>query len=85
MSVEIPVLGLLAERDMHGYDLYREIELAGLKRWMPASKVAVYKALERLEGRGCLESRYDRAGNMPERVVYNITERGRERLRDLLF
>ncbi len=85
MSIEIPVLGLLAERDMHGYDLHREIELAGLRRWMTASKVAVYKALERLERNGCLESRTDRAGNMPERVVYSVTDRGRERLRDLVY
>ncbi len=84
-TVEIPILGLLAERDMHGYDLHREMQLSGLHRWMPASKVSVYKALERLHKNGCLDARADRAGNMPERVVYNLTERGLQRLRDLLY
>ncbi len=84
-GIEIPVLGLLAERDMHGYDLDREMELSGLRRWMPVSKVAVYKALARLEKSGCLDSRADRAGNMPERVVYSLTEQGRQRLRDLIY
>ncbi len=84
-SAEIPTLGLLAERDMHGYELHREIELSGLCRWMPISKVAVYKALERLERNGFLEARADRAGNMPERRVYSLTSKGQERLRDLLY
>ena len=85
IGAEIPILGLLAERDMHGYDLHREMELSGLRRWMPMSKVAVYKALERLARNGCLDARADRAGNMPERVVYSLTEQGRLRLRDLTY
>ncbi len=85
VNAEIPALGLLSERDMHGYELHREIELLGLCRWMPVSKVSVYKALERLERSGCLEVRADRAGNMPERRIYSITPQGHERLRDLLY
>ncbi len=81
---EIPVMGLLAERAMHGYDLDREMELSGLRGWMPVSKVAIYKALGRLAENGCLDMRTDRNGNLPERTVYSLTRQGRQRLRDLV-
>jgi DNA-binding PadR family transcriptional regulator len=76
------VLGLLAERERHGYDLLREMEDRGFLRWCPASKVAVYKVLARLEERGYLTSWMEREGNMPEKRVYALTAEGEERLRD---
>ncbi|MEJ5186704.1 MAG: PadR family transcriptional regulator [Candidatus Geothermincolales bacterium] len=83
--VELMVLGVLAEGELHGYQLYRCLVDRGYLRWAKASKVAVYKSLAKLEGEGYLESRLDREGNAPEKRVYRLTSRGRERLRDLVF
>jgi len=78
-------LGLLAEGERHGYDLGREMDERGMLRWTRASKVAVYKALARLQGEGCLTSWTEREGNMPEKRVYAITAVGEERLKDNVY
>lgn len=83
--IEMMILGLLSERERHGYDLLREMELRGFLRWSPASKVAVYKALSRLEEKGFLTSWVDREGNMPEKRVYALTAEGEEGLRDAVY
>jgi DNA-binding PadR family transcriptional regulator len=79
------VLGLLAEGERHGYDLIREMDERGMLRWTRASTVAVYKALSRLEGEGCLTSWTQKEGNLPEKRVYAITAAGEEKLRDLVY
>jgi DNA-binding PadR family transcriptional regulator len=83
--VETMVLGLLAEGERHGYDLIREMDDRGMLRWSRASKVAVYKALARLEEEGCLTSWTEKDGNLPEKRVYAITAAGDEKLREMVY
>jgi len=79
------VLGLLAEGERHGYVLLRDMEERGMRRWTRVSKVAVYKALARLEAEGCLTSWTEKEGNLPEKRVYAMTSTGRDRLKDLVY
>lgn len=83
--VETMVLGLLAAGERHGYDLIRLMEERGFLRWTGVSKVAVYKALARLEKEGSLASWPEKEGKMPERRVFGITAEGMERLRDAVY
>ncbi|GEM_PF-1165327 len=83
--VETMILGLLAGGERHGYDLLRIMEERGFLRWSGVSKVAVYKALARLEKEGSLSSWMEKDGNMPERRVFGITAEGEERLRDAVY
>ncbi|MDY6793959.1 MAG: PadR family transcriptional regulator [Actinomycetota bacterium] len=83
--VDVMILGLLKEEARHGYDLVREMEQRGLMRWAPASKVAVYKALPRLEERGFLTSWMEKDRSMPEKRVYALTVDGEEKLLDMLY
>jgi DNA-binding PadR family transcriptional regulator len=84
-KVATMVLGLLAEGERHGYVLLREMDERGMLRWTRVSRVAVYKALARLEAEGYLTSWTEKEGNLPARRVYAITSSGRERLRDLVY
>lgn len=79
------IMGLLAEGERHGYELVREMDERGLRRWTRASGVAVYKALARLEEQGCLTSWTEKGGNKPDRRMYALTARGGERLRDDVY
>ncbi len=78
-------LGLLREGERHGYEIVRMMDERGMLRWTKASKVAVYKALARLEEEGCLTSWTERESNMPEKRVYAITAAGEERLKDNVY
>jgi DNA-binding PadR family transcriptional regulator len=83
--VETMVLGVLRDGERHGYDIWKEWEERGFLRWVEATKVAMYKALARLEKDGCLVSWTEKEGGSPERRVYAVTEEGEERLRDMVY
>ena len=79
------VLGLLAEGERHGYDILREMEERGMMRWAHVSRVAVYKALSRLESEGSLISWTEKDGNLPEKRIYAMTSEGQENLKDMVY
>ena len=84
-KVATMVLGLLAEGERHGYDILREMEERGMMRWARVSRVAVYKALSRLESEGSLISWTEKEGNLPEKRIYAITSEGQENLKDMVY
>jgi DNA-binding PadR family transcriptional regulator len=81
MAVKYAVLGLLLERRGYGYDLMQRLE----ERLGPAWQLnpsTVYAALDKLEVEELIEGQQaggdDRTQRRVRRVVYEITERGRE-------
>ncbi len=70
---------------MHGYELRRQIELRTMDRWADVTYGSIYPALRRLAEEGMVEEvGRDRAGNLPTRTTYRITDAGREELMQLL-
>jgi DNA-binding PadR family transcriptional regulator len=83
--ISVMVLGLLSEGERHGYELMKDLEEKGILRLAPASKVAVYKCLARMEVEGSLTSWTEREGGAPEKRVYAITAAGASRMKDLVY
>ncbi|MDQ2960165.1 MAG: PadR family transcriptional regulator [Candidatus Dormibacteraeota bacterium] len=86
--VSLTVLGLLAERPCHPYEMQRMIRERH-KEFAQGPPRALYHAAARLERDGYIAvSETSREGKRPERTVYAITEEGREEfthwVRDLL-
>ncbi len=80
--LDLLILGFLAERPHHGYDLRRRIrELSGFARHV--SDGSLYPAINRLVAAGCIERREDE-GSPRERHRLSLTETGRDRLLGLL-
>src|SRR5438093_2134098 len=73
-DVRIGVLGVLAERPMHGYEVIRELEARSGGRWRP-SPGSVYPTLQLLEDEGLVKGE-ERDG----RRVFEITDAGRAEL-----
>ena len=84
MTVKHALLGLLAERPRHGYDLHGAfIAIAGGDAIWDLKPAQVYATLERLEEAGLVECASDLGeGGEPSRRVYAITMRGRQALED---
>jgi PadR family transcriptional regulator AphA len=83
---EWAVLGLLAERPRHGYDIAVELgpDAAVGQVWRVARRF-VYRALERLAALGLAVPERDEPGaSGPPRTVYAATPAGREALTDWL-
>ena len=78
---DLVLLGLILAKERSGYDIITEISNRELDRWANLSTSTVYNRLTTLEKNECIVGRAERDGNRPERMVFNITEKGREILR----
>lgn len=78
---DLVLLGLILEHERSGYDIITEVRERELDRWANLSTSTVYNRLTTLEKNGCIVGRTERDGNRPERVVFNITDKGREVLK----
>ncbi len=81
---ELVVLGLLDQKPMHGYQLYHEIERTRMEHWAQVNLASIYNTLNRLEQRRMIEPKREKPGRMPERNVYHITKKGKEKLASLV-
>lgn len=77
-SIEFSLLGLLAERPMHGYMLYRELcRKSGLGLVWTVKQAQLYGILSRLEAAGLVASDVVASGQGPVRKVFRTTAAGR--------
>ena len=78
MSVRNAILGLLAQRPRHGYELRAAFEaLIGGEEIWEVKPAQIYTTLARLEDGGLVtQESVDQDGG-PERRIYGITRRGR--------
>jgi len=81
---ELVVLGLLNQKPMHGYQLYHEIERTRMEYWAQVNLASIYNTLNRLERQKMIEAKREKPGKMPERNVYRIAKKGKEKLASLL-
>ena len=83
MSIRHALLGFLAQKPRHGYDLRVTFEaLVGGEIW-EVKPAQIYTTLERLEEAGLVARKSDLGeGDEPSRRIYDITATGREALRE---
>jgi DNA-binding PadR family transcriptional regulator len=82
MSVRFGILGLLAQKPRHGYELRAAFEavVGGDANW-EVKPAQIYTTLERLEEAGLVERSSDLGeGDEPSRRVYAVTRSGHEAL-----
>ncbi|GAA1920373.1 PadR family transcriptional regulator [Microbacterium aoyamense] len=71
------VLALLAEGDMHPYEIIRLMRIRKDDRLVTITNGTLYHTVARLERAGLLtEVGVDRDGNRPERTTYSVTDAG---------
>ena len=75
-ATEAALLGLLAGRELSGYDLQREAEKSGGFFWAP-TKSRIYAVLPQLVERGYATSRSVVQANRPNKQLYRATRAGR--------
>lgn len=83
MSVRNAILGLLAQKPRHGYELHAAFSaVVGGATW-DVKPAQIYTTLERLEESGLVQTESDLGeGNEPDRRIYAITPDGRDALKD---
>ena len=82
-SLGLIVLWMLIDEPMHVYRMQKQLEAKGKGRVVNVrSRATLYQAIERLVRGGLVEVAHtERAEGYPDRVVYAVTEAGRETAR----
>lgn len=85
----VAALGLLDERSMHPYEMFQLMVQRAEDRLVKVRPGSLYHTVDRLAQDGLVTALgTERAGNRPERTVYEITDAGRlalsDRVADLL-
>ena len=83
-SIETMILGALIEQPMSAYEMDKTMEQRNIRRWIRISSPSVYRNLIRLCDEGYADGTVVKEGEMPEKTVYAITGKGRERFAELM-
>jgi DNA-binding PadR family transcriptional regulator len=79
------LLGLLAAKPSHGYDLQQQMKAYSMESWVNIKAGSVYSALPRMASEGLLKvTDVSNEGNRPSKTVYAITGAGRAEFLRLL-
>jgi len=83
MAVKYAILGILSEKERHGYDLKAAFDERVGDFWS-LNYGQIYTTLDRLEREGLVEWREEAQEKRPDRKIYRITPKGRRELEDWL-
>lgn len=75
-AIDLIVLGMIKDSPKSAYELQKNIEYRNISRWVKVSTPSIYKKVVQLEERGYISGTVKKEGRMPEKTVYEITEKG---------
>jgi DNA-binding PadR family transcriptional regulator len=82
VDLELIILGALNAGSSHGYGLKQGLMATHGNRYFKLSNSSLYRTLAKLENEGCIEGEKVPQENVPDRIMYHITDTGKKRLRE---
>ncbi len=76
-TVDLILLGALMEKPRNAYEMKKVMEFRNIKAWVKISTPSIYKNLIALNKKGYLDGETVKEGEMPEKTIYSINEKGR--------
>lgn len=83
-TVDLTLLGILMNKPLNAYEIKKKLEYMHIQRWTKISSPAVYKNLVNLHSRGYLDAETVREGEMPEKTIYTVNEKGKQHFHSLM-
>ncbi len=84
-TIDLIVLGMLKDKAMGAYDIQKLVEYRNISKWVKISTPSIYKKTIQLEKKGLIKGKNIKEGNMPEKVVYTLTNDGEEEFKRLML
>ena len=75
-TVDLMLLGVLMQEPKNAYEMKKEMEYRNIQQWIRISCPSVYKNLVKLHKSGYVDGKIVREGEMPEKTIYSINEKG---------
>ena len=79
---ELAILGLIAERPMHGYEVEQVVGQRGMRQWTDIGFSSIYQILNKLARSGLLVSEKETHSFRPTRNMFRVTPTGFDLLRE---
>ena len=83
-SIDLVILGMVAEGPKSAYDIQKDVTYHHLDRWTQVSVPSIYKKVLKLKQEGYLQSRKIPGERLADKAVYMLTGKGRARLEELM-
>ncbi len=83
-SIDLFLLGFIINQSMSAYEFAEFAKKYKFQEMIKISTAAIYKNLKRMYKHGYLKSKVVKQGEMPEKAIYSITEKGRKYFNDLM-
>ena len=78
------LLCLIWYKPLNAYEIIKQLNQMNVKWWFNIADSTVYATLKTLEKRELILGAAEKVGNMPDRTVYTITEKGKSELKNTL-
>jgi DNA-binding PadR family transcriptional regulator len=75
-AVDLVILGYLKRVPGSPYELARKVETSRLKKIVKIGSPTIYQNIKKMAQKGYLSSETVRDGEMPEKSIYTLTEKG---------
>lgn len=78
------LLGIICEKPLNAYEIIKRLNYMNVKWWFNIADSTVYSTLKVLEKKELITGTTEKVGNMPDRTVYSLSEKGRDEFIDTL-
>lgn len=72
------LLGLIYEKPLNAYEIIKRLNYMNVKWWFNIADSTVYSTLKTLEKKKYISGVTEKIGNMPDRTVYSLSEKGKD-------
>lgn len=83
-SINLIILGYLQNKEKSAYEMVKEFDKWNLTKWLKISNPSIYKNIIKLCDNGYLNSRTVKEGEMPEKTLYSMNEKGNSYFNELM-
>lgn len=83
-TIDLVILGIVAEKPQSAYDIQKDIEYHHLSRWTKISIPSIYRKVLQLSEKGYLRSDIVKGNRFADKAVYSITDEGKDYFNSLM-
>lgn len=83
-TIDLVILGIVAEKPQSAYDIQKDIEYHHLSRWTKISIPSIYRKVLQLSEKGYLRSDIVKGDRFADKAVYTITDEGKDYFNSLM-
>lgn len=83
-TIDLVILGIVAEKPQSAYDIQKDIEYHHLSRWTKISIPSIYRKVLQLSEKGYLRSDVVKGDRFADKAVYSITDEGKDYFNSLM-